>query len=46
MRNMEDLTKRILEEQNQNPTPAVFVKVEDDVMKIGKKYDDHWKTLL
>ena len=37
MRNKEDLTKRILEEQNKNPTPGDFVElVEYDFMKIVK----------
>ena len=37
MRNEEDLTKRILEEQNKNPTPGDFVElVENDFMKIVK----------
>ena len=45
MRNKEDLTKIIVEVQNRSPTPGDFVELVD-FMKTGKKYDDHWKTLL
>ena len=47
MRNEEELTKRILEEQQKNPTPGDFVElVENDFMKIGKKYDDNFEVFI
>ena len=40
MRNNEELTKRILSKQFDNPTPGDFVElVKDDFTKIGKLYD-------
>ena len=47
MRNKEELTKRILEEQQKNPTPGDFVElVENDFIKIGKKYDVHLEDFI
>ena len=40
MRSDEELTKRILIKQFDNPTPGDFVElVKDDFIKIGKVYD-------
>ena len=47
LRNKEELTNRILEEQQKNPTPGDFVElVENDFFKIGKKYDVHLEDFI